>query len=466
LNSHSNPIHVGTMSTHLIDKYNTAGPRYTSYPTVPHWHTEGFTEAVWKQHMRQAFVQHNTTHGLSLYVHLPYCESLCTFCGCNKRITKNHQVEQPYIEAVLHEWNMYLSLFDEKPRIAEIHLGGGTPSFFAPEMLEHLVAGLLAPATQTPSVSFGVEGHPNNTTAQHLKTLYDLGFRRVSFGIQDYDPGVQQAIHRPQTYQQVALVTDLSRSIGYTSVAHDLVYGLPFQSLDSVIKSVQKTILLRPDRIANYAYAHVPWLKGTGQRGFQDQDLPSPKIKKMLADVSHQLFKQSGYVEVGFDHYALPTDPLALAQKNGALHRNFMGYTTAQSPLVLGLGASAISDTQTAFSQNHKSVEQYTQALQQGKLPLEKGHQLTPQDRHVREVISDIMCRQETRWDNRWWSDEDTSSLYGYLHELASDRLIMLGQQSLRVLPKGRSFLRNICMAFDQRLRHQKSQQPVFSQTI
>ena len=242
----------------LITKYNVAGPRYTSYPTVPFWDKSTFDEKEWIDSIQTTFELTNSDLGISLYIHLPYCESLCTFCGCYKRITKNHAVEKPYILAILKELEMYLSFFSEKPTISEIHLGGGTPSFFSPEMLELLINEIIKRSKINLIHEFGFEGHPNNTSREHLQSLYDYGFRRVSFGVQDYDPIVQKAINRVQPFENVKQVTNWSREIGYQSISHDIVYGLPFQELSSIGETVHKTIELQPDRLAFYSYAHVP----------------------------------------------------------------------------------------------------------------------------------------------------------------------------------------------------------------
>ncbi|RYF64797.1 MAG: radical SAM protein, partial [Cytophagaceae bacterium] len=236
----------------LIAKYNVPGPRYTSYPTVPFWNTADFNRCDWQQRLTSAFANSNYTAGISLYIHLPYCESLCTFCGCNKRITKNHGVEEPYIDALLDEWAMYCEWLPERPRLAELHLGGGTPSFFSAHQLRRLMTGILRYADVVDEPDFGWEGHPNNTTYDHLKTLYEFGFRRVSFGVQDYDPVVQRAIHRHQPFANVQRVTEQAREIGYTSISHDLVFGLPFQQISSIQDTVAQTLSLRPDRISFY----------------------------------------------------------------------------------------------------------------------------------------------------------------------------------------------------------------------
>ncbi|CAH0997863.1 Oxygen-independent coproporphyrinogen III oxidase [Emticicia aquatica] len=450
----------------LIKKYDVPGPRYTSYPTVPHWQNETFSSEKWTAKLVDTFVETNHTSGISLYIHLPYCESLCTFCACHKRITKNHAVEQPYIQAVLKEWALYLALFPEKPRVAEIHLGGGTPSFFAPEMLQLLIAGILENVEVTPEHEFSFEGHPNNTTAEHLQVLYDLGFRRVSFGVQDYDPQVQKAIHRIQPFENVKKVTELARAIGYTSVSHDLVFGLPFQKISSVEDTIQKTLTLKPDRIAFYSYAHVPWIKGNGQRGFEDENLPSGEEKRALYERGRAMFEQNNYAEIGMDHFALPQDNLYKAQENGTLHRNFMGYTTTQSQVLLGLGASSISDSWTAFTQNIKEIDVYIDTVNAGELPVFKGHILSNVDVFIRQQILNIICQLTTTWQLSDWSEQEKMVLFEKLEGFEADGLITFNEFGLNVLPAGKAFIRNICMAFDKHLNQADSLQKLFSKTI
>lgn len=459
----------------LIQKYNVPGPRYTSYPTVPYWDETTFTESAWTHQLRRAFTSTNGTTGISLYIHLPYCESLCTFCGCNKRITKNHGVESPYIDALLAEWNHYCDLLaqptangirPERPRIAELHLGGGTPSFFSPEQLHRLLTGIFSRATPTESPDYGWEGHPNNTTYEHLAVLYAFGFRRVSFGVQDYDPMVQRAIHRLQPFENVQQVTDWARQIGYTSVSHDLVFGLPFQTPDSIIGSMFKTLMLLPDRIAFYSYAHVPWLKGNGQRGFRDDDLPTGDQKRMLYETGRELLEQAGYVEIGMDHFALPHDSLYKALETGTLHRNFMGYTNAQTRVLLGLGASSIGDVWSAFAQNEKDLDQYMKRVLAGELPLLRGHVLDDQDQFLRRQILNIMCQGKTQWHLGSWSKREWDVLSARLESFWLDGLLAFDAEGLQVRPEGRPFLRNICMAFDERLTYAQPQTRLFSQTV
>uniref|UniRef100_UPI0035B0E917 coproporphyrinogen-III oxidase family protein n=1 Tax=Flavobacterium sp. TaxID=239 RepID=UPI0035B0E917 len=304
------------MKASLIQKYNVPGPRYTSYPTVPYWEEEKFNLEKWKHEVQQTFKATNNLEGISLYIHLPFCESLCTFCGCNKRITKRHEVEEPYISALLQEWKMYCNLFANRPIIKEIHLGGGTPTFFSSKNLSSLINGIFEIADLASDYEFSFEGHPNNTTKEHLQTLYNLGFRRVSFGVQDYSVKVQEAIHRVQPFHNVAKVTFWAKEIGYTSIGHDLIFGLPFQKLEDVKDTILKTKSLLPDRISFYSYAHVPWIKGNGQRGFHDEDLPKDDEKRALYEEGKKLLLENGYHEIGMDHFALVSDSMFTSFKN------------------------------------------------------------------------------------------------------------------------------------------------------
>jgi oxygen-independent coproporphyrinogen-3 oxidase len=455
------------MTTSLIDKYNVAGPRYTSYPPVPFWNTTAFNQRDWKLRLTTAFANSNHTDGISLYIHLPFCESLCTFCGCNKRITKNHAVEEPYIDALLEEWETYCIWLPERPRIAELHLGGGTPSFFSPHELRRLLTGIFRWADVAETTDFGWEGHPNNTTHEHLQTLYDFGFRRVSFGVQDYDPIVQRAIHRHQPFANVEQVTRWAREIGYTSISHDLVFGLPFQQISSIQETIAETRLLQPDRIAFYSYAHVPWVKGTGQRGFADKDLPTAEQKRALYETGRALLEAGGYTEVGMDHFALPHDSLYKAREMGRLHRNFMGYTTTRTDVLIGLGVSAISDVGTAFMQNEKDLGTYQERVFSGQMPIMRGHLLTEEDALVRRLILDIMCRFRTNWSVSDWTDVEWDMLTPQLDAFVADGLIDYDETTLWVRPEGRPFVRNICMVFDRYLSTQSTpSQRLFSSTV
>jgi len=452
------------MDNSLIKKYNTPGPRYTSYPTVPYWDND-FDADAWEKTFTVAYLK-NKSQGLSIYIHLPFCESMCTFCGCHKRITKNHKVEYPYIQALLKEWDLYCKLFKEKPLISEIHLGGGTPTFFSPGKLKSLISGIFSCSKKAPDCEMSFEGHPNNTTKEHLEQLYELGFRRVSFGVQDYSPKVQQAIHRIQPYSQVAKVTLLAREIGYTSIGHDIIFGLPFQSLEDVVDTIEKTKSLLPDRIAFYSYAHVPWIKGNGQRGFKDEDIPKDDEKRVLYEVGKNLLEHYGYEEIGMDHFALSSDSLHAAMKSNNLHRNFMGYTTSRSKIMIGLGVSAIGDCWYGFMQNVKSIEDYYQLLAEDKLPLVKGHLLTTEDLIIRQHIQNLMCSFETSWRDEALYFEELPLVVSELEEMKNDGLLTIGKDSVKVTDTGRAFIRNICMAFDLRLKRKRMEKQLFSMTV
>lgn len=457
---------LSKMSQSLINKYNVAGPRYTSYPTVPYWDSGTFSLAKWKDSLKRSFEESNNSEGLSLYIHLPFCESLCTFCGCHKRITKRHEVESPYIKAVLKEWSLYLKLLGSKPRIKELHLGGGTPTFFSPEHLKFLISELLVNADLAENYEFSFEGHPNNTTEEHLQTLYDLGFRRVSYGVQDYNLSIQKAINRVQPFENVKRATDLAREIGYTSVGHDIIFGLPFQTEADVIETINKTRALMPDRIAFYSYAHVPWIKGNGQRGFSDNDLPTPESKRQQYETGKQCFENAGYVEIGMDHFALKSDSLYKALKNKKLHRNFMGYTASKTLAMIGLGVSSISDSWYGFAQNVKSNEEYYSLLDKDIIPVFKGHILNTEDLVIRKHILNLMCNFETNWKDDALVFEELPDILIKLKEFELDGLLQFEVKKINVTEKGKPFIRNICMAFDLLLQRKKPDAQLFSMTI
>ena len=449
----------------LAAKYNIPAPRYTSYPTMPYWDTNSYTQEGWKLSVKKSFDESNLTEGISLYIHLPFCESLCTYCGCNTRITKNHDVEVPYILAVLKEWEMYCELLPEPPVIREIHLGGGTPTFFSAENLNLLIYGLLDEAIVHPEAEFSFEGHPGNTTEKHLLTLYKLGFRRVSLGIQDFDPGVQFIINRHQTFDQVNSIVVKAREIGYTSINFDLIYGLPLQTIDGLITTMNLVAGLRPERIAFYSYAHVPWIK-PGQRRFTENDLPNPVLKAKLYEVGRSLLKSFGYLEIGIDHFALPNDELIKAELAGRLHRNFMGYTHNHTQLLIGLGVSAISDSHYAFSQNVKVVEDYLQLIHNNELPILKGHLMTDEDLVISKHILNIMCKGHTVWNHH---TEPCDALFDGIHRLSSiadDGLIDLNSWGLTVTDAGKRYVRNVCMALDARLWANKPSTQLFSMAV
>lgn len=448
----------------LIHKYNVPGPRYTSYPTVPFWKDQPLDLARWFESLNKS--TQNKPSSLGIYIHLPYCESLCTFCGCHKRITKNHKVEQPYIDSVLAEWDLYQKHLGANLTIKELHLGGGTPTFFAPEQLIRLTKGLIGNRKiQADSCELSFEAHPGSTTSAHLSALFDIGYRRISFGIQDYDPQVQKAINRVQSAELVEKVHFAAKQLGYR-INHDLVYGLPFQNLLGFSQTIDKTIQLLPERIALYSYAHVPWVKGTGQRGYSEENLPKDAQKRALYEMAYDKLLAAGYIAIGMDHFALPNDSLSLAYHQKNLHRNFMGYTHRQTDIMLGLGMSAISDAWFAFAQNEKTIEAYQARIQEGELAIFRGHLLNEEELRLRRHILDLMCHFETTWHPNFKENGFYQVIIDKLKGIEKDQLINIDQDKLVILPKGRPFVRNVCMAFDLDLQRSQPDKPLFSATI
>ncbi|MCR9172740.1 MAG: oxygen-independent coproporphyrinogen III oxidase [bacterium] len=450
----------------LVQKYNVAGPRYTSYPTVPFWKNPTLSAEDWSKTIERNY-RHFQSNEMSLYVHLPFCESLCTFCGCHKRITKNHGVEAPYIDAVIKEWEMYREAMPFSPDIQELHFGGGTPTFFGADQLERLLQAIFGKKKVDPEhVELGFEAHPNNTSNEHLETLYQFGFRRLSLGIQDYSPVVQKAINRIQSFDQVKTVHEHARKLGYTSISHDLVFGLPKQEKADIVDSVAKTLSLRPDRISLYSYAHVPWIKGNGQRGFDENDLPKDDEKRALYEIAKSMLLKSGYIEIGMDHFALPTDSLAIAFLNKSLHRNFMGYTTQRTDFLLGLGMSAISDSWFGFAQNDKSVEGYHERIQKGEIPVFRGHILSDLDLEIRGYILDLMCHFETTLNTNSPNAFIFPEIKAKLLPMIEDGLVEIDGNKVSVTEEGIPFVRNCCMAFDQDLTTDLQKEEMFSKTV
>ncbi|WP_026753586.1 oxygen-independent coproporphyrinogen III oxidase [Sediminibacter sp. Hel_I_10] len=456
----------------LISKYNVPGPRYTSYPTVPYWDADSFSASTWKQSLKIGLDidSHSKTtnikqNSISLYIHLPFCESMCTFCGCNKRITKNHLVETPYIKALLKELSMYVEILGKRPTIQQLHFGGGTPTFFSSENLETLLIGIFKIADKSKNCEFSFEGHPNNTTAQHLKMFNRNGFSRVCYGVQDYNITVQKAINRIQPFENVQQATINARKAGFESVGHDIIYGLPYQTQDHVVHTINQTISLMPDRIAFYSYAHVPWIKGNGQRGYSEKHLPSPEQKRFQYEIGKTMLLNAGYVEIGMDHFALKTDALYKAQQTGILHRNFMGYNASKTDIMIGLGVSAIGDSWFGFAQNVKTLKSYYQLLKNNSLPVMRGHILNEEDLIIRKHILNLMCRFETSWDETQ-KQIDMDKILAKLSEMEDDGLVVIGENSLKITASGKPYVRNVCLPFDLRLQRKKPDTKLFSMTV
>jgi oxygen-independent coproporphyrinogen-3 oxidase len=446
-------------NANLLEKYNIAAPRYTSYPTVPYWQTEKPQNALWIENVQNTFAKNPE---ISLYIHLPFCENLCTYCGCNKRITKNHKVETPYMNAVLKEWQMYLDVLPSKPILKEIHLGGGTPTFFQAENLKILLGQIIDSAIVPENHEFGLEVHPNTTSVYQLQVLRELGFDRISIGVQDFDEEILKTIHRFQTTEQVRNLTIAAREMGYKSINYDLIFGLPKQKLHHILDTMNYLQELKPDRIAFYSYAHVPW-KSKSQRGYSEADLPTGKEKRELYEVGKAELKKLGYVEIGMDHFALKSDDLYKAFEAQTMHRNFMGYTPFHTDLLIGLGTSAISDAWTAFAQNEKTVEDYQYRVEAGELPFFRGHLLTEEDAIIRKHILDLMCHFNTTWSE---PNSILADAIIRLSPMVEDNLVEVTTNSIRVTKLGEPFVRNVCMALDARLWENLPPLKLFSQVV
>lgn len=450
------------MDQKLIQKYDRAVPRYTSYPAVPHWDADQPKSNDWISHLVKSY---EDEPALSIYIHIPFCENLCTYCGCNKRITKNHGVEYPYVESVIKEWKLYLSHFPDKPVVKEIHLGGGTPTFLEPDNLRHLLSEILKDVTLLDSYDFSFEAHPRSTTVEHLQTLYDLGFRRLSIGVQDISPMIMKAINRFQSVEQITAVTGWARDIGYESINYDIIYGLPFQQEDHIRKTIQFVNEMMPDRIAFYGYAHVPW-KSAGQRAFTIDDVPQGVEKNQLYLLGRNMLESKGYKAIGMDHFCLRDEKLNIAYEQGNMHRNFMGYTDQYTKCALALGCSSIGDSWDMYVQNEKKVEDYQARVDAGELPLVKGHVLTSDEQIMRKVILDLMCRDGIKWEQ---GDEVDRLITPHLHNLTpmiEDEFVEVGKDYIKVIGDGHYFIRNICAAIDPLFQQMSKDKPVFSRSI
>tara|TARA_R110001592_G_scaffold291131_2_gene560405 strand:+ start:2278 stop:3564 length:1287 start_codon:yes stop_codon:yes gene_type:complete len=428
---------------------------------VPYWEDEPSTDE-WIDSVKSALTLPDASYGI--YIHIPFCETLCTYCGCNNTITKNHDKELPYVDTLLREWQMYL---ERVPMLAEVplkqvHLGGGTPTFLSPSHLKKLVQG-ISQITNIDLNDFegAIEVDPRRTSEEQLSTLRELGFNRISLGVQDFDPDVQQMVRRIQPFEQTKTLTETARKLGYDSVNFDLIYGLPGQTIESITKSAELTASLRPDRIALYSLAIVPWIK-PAQRSFKDEDLPQGNDKRALYDQAKQVLLSAGYKEIGMDHFALADDALFKAYDEQKLHRNFMGYTDQRADVLIGLGVSAISESPTCFHQNEKVLPVYERRVnEQRELPTLRGHLLNGEDRLIREQILAFMTRFQVELNG-----DQEADYKQYLQQMIDDKLVTVANNTLTLTEKGRPFLRNACMALDKRMRQSHPQDQVFSKSL
>jgi oxygen-independent coproporphyrinogen III oxidase len=446
----------------LIQKYNVPGPRYTSYPTAPH-----FSEAIaWEQVEPKVRENNEADRDLSLYFHLPFCQNLCWFCGCNTVITHQQDKSAIYVEYLKKEMAMLAPRLNPRRRVGQLHFGGGTPTFLLPDELR-AIGGLIHQHFQfSNTAEAGVEIDPRGVTRDHIKALREIGFNRASMGVQDNNPVVQKAVHRIQPFELTARTVDWLREAGFISLNIDLIYGLPYQTVDSFERTLDEILTLKPDRFAIFNYAHVPWLKRS-QRAFKT--LPTPEVKLGLLKLSIEKLAANGYVYIGMDHFARENDELAVAQRNKSLQRNFQGYSTHGGADIYAFGISSISQTDSVYWQNQKDLPKYYEALDTGVSPLAKGYLLSADDRIRRQTIMRLMCDLEldypamTRLLNvdfpAYFAPELAS-----LNDLVADDLLVFTPAGLKITETGRLLIRNIAMRFDAYLRASQDRQ--FSKTI
>ncbi|HNZ89820.1 MAG TPA: oxygen-independent coproporphyrinogen III oxidase [Acidovorax sp.] len=445
------------VSPELLRRFDVPGPRYTSYPTadrfVEAFRQEDYVLALSRRRLDAAAL----ALPLSLYVHIPFCESLCYYCACNKIITKHHDRADVYLRYLSREIDLHTAHCGTGQVVSQLHLGGGTPTFLSDDGLRQLMATLRRSFTFAPGGEYSIEVDPRTVTAERLAVLAELGFNRLSFGVQDFDAEVQKAVHRIQPADQVFALVEASRALGFESVNVDLIYGLPRQTPESFDRTLAQVVQLRPDRIALYAYAHLPD-RFKPQRRIISTELPTASSKVTMLSRSLDTFMGAGYVYVGMDHFALPTDALAVAKRQGRLHRNFQGYSTQPDCDLIGLGVSAIGRVGATYSQNAKSLEEYYDHLDQGRLPVVRGLALNRDDLVRRAVIMSLMCQGELQFEPMelaWLIDfrKYFALELEQLEAMAEQGLVVLSSEGVKVSPMGWFFVRGIAMVFDRYLQ-------------
>lgn len=429
----------------LFARYDVPVPRYTSYPPVPAW-TETPTPDQWARSMADALEPADAS--LSLYVHIPYCESLCSFCGCNTVITRDHGKEQPYVDIVLAELDLYRRTVEPLGRrpLRQLHLGGGTPTFLSPASLRLLLDGLAArlPA-RTPDFEGAIEVDPRVTTVEQIETLRACGLNRISLGVQDVDAEVQRLVNRVQPLETTTALCHAARAAGFESINLDLIYGLPGQTLDTMRRLADRVLALDADRLAVYSFARVPWIK-PAQRRFRDDDVPEGGEKRALYEVIRERLLAADYVEIGLDHFARRHDSLARAAADGSLHRNFMGYTDTRTQALLALGVSGISETPDCYHQNEKVATVYERRVREGEIPTLRGHRLSEDDRRRCRRIASLMTRYHVHLE-----PAELAAAAPALAPLEDDGIVVIDvdASTVHVPPAGRPFLRHAAAAFD-----------------
>ena len=457
-------------NTDLIKRYDVAGPRYTSYPTAVQF-VEGFDANAYRRYTT-ASNNELIPKPLSLYVHLPFCHSLCYYCGCTKKVTRHAEQGVRYLELLDREIEMQGKLFDDDREVEQLHFGGGTPTFHTDEEMSALMAqlGRHFALSDSDNREYSIEVDPRTVGNDRLAKLAELGFNRISLGVQDIDPKVQEAVNRIQDPQATLDMVEDSRKLGFNSVSIDLIYGLPHQTGDSFGKTIDTVVRVKPDRLAVYNYAHMPHIF-RAQRMINADDIPSPETKLELMELTIRKLTDAGYVYIGMDHFALPEDELTIAQKEGHLQRNFQGYSTRRQCDLVGLGVSAIGKVGDCYAQNQKDIPSWQTAVADGRLPIWRGVSLTTEDRLRRGIIESIMCHGEVHFDEFEANfDIDFNDHFalelGNLQQLEQDGLLKMGEAGFRATPEGRLLLRAIAMNFDEYLQTRESSVPRFSRVI
>jgi oxygen-independent coproporphyrinogen III oxidase len=452
----------------LIGRYDRPGPRYTSYPTAVEFN-DTFDEAAYRA---QLAAMARTSTPISLYLHLPFCEERCSFCGCSVIITRKREVAAVYLTYLHRELAMLAQALGERRQIVQYHWGGGTPTYLSLAQIAALQAVVRNHFDVEEGAEVAIEVDPRVTSVEQLALLRDLGFNRLSLGVQDFTPEVQEAVNRIQSESLTRTLFDAARDLGFESINVDLIYGLPLQTRDSFGKTADAVVAMRPDRVAVYSYAHVPWIRGH-QKYLNPDDLPAAERKIELFVEAVDRFRAAGYEQIGMDHFALPTDELAIASAAGRLHRNFMGYTTRPAPDMLAAGVSGIGDVRGAFAQNTKKLSEYYSAIDAGRFPIERGYRLDADDHVRRFVITNLMCNfrvVRSEVESRF-SIEFAKYFAPELAELdesaVADGFVTIDDAAIAVSPLGRLFVRNVAMVFDRHLRARATSAiPIFSRTV
>jgi oxygen-independent coproporphyrinogen III oxidase len=446
------------LSEPMLRRLDTPGPRYTSYPTADRFHTR-FTDADYAKALGEVAARGDAP--LSVYVHIPFCESLCYYCACNKVVTRHHDRAARYLDTLLREIELHVERLGGRRAMSQLHFGGGTPTFMSDAELQRLVGALDAAFVRSGDIEASIEVDPRTVTSQRLSALRQMGFNRISFGVQDFDAQVQKAVHRIQPESQVRELMVAARELGYQSINVDLIYGLPKQSGASFARTVAQVVDLKPDRIAQYAYAHLPQ-RFKPQRRIHEADLPQPQERLTMLATAIERFTGAGYDYIGMDHFALHDDALAVARREGRLHRNFQGYTTRPDCDLIGLGVSAIAKIGTTFGQNAKTLDEYYVAIESGRFATQRGYALDADDVLRRDVILALMCQGRVEFapiESRHGVDFATTfaSELNDLQPLVEMGWVRMEPRAVQVTPLGWYFVRSVSSVFDAHLRRDQS---------